>query len=289
MKLSRLYDKVVRFGRDRDPRKDSSIKSFEDTAVLYGRPAAEIKKILVGIDIELGELLLADRIRQKTGLDLVLAHHPEGKAAAGLYRVMQLQVDLLIKLGLSPRVAQELLDERKREIERRLLPQNHMRAPDAARLLDLPFMCVHTPADNHVAAFLQALLKKKKPRRVGDIIAVLLELPEYKTAAGQLSGPRVVAGSPVRPAGRIFVDMTGGTEGSKEVFDKIYKAGVRTLVCMHLSEEHFKKVKDADLNVVIAGHISSDTLGMNLLLDRIEKEEKFQIFECSGFRRFRRG
>jgi putative NIF3 family GTP cyclohydrolase 1 type 2 len=289
MKLSRLYDKVVRFGRDRDPRKDSSVKSFEDTAVLYGRPAAEIKKILVGIDIELGELLLADRIRQKTGLDLVLAHHPEGKAAAGLYRVMQLQVDLLIKLGLGRSVAQEFLDERKREIERRLLPQNHMRAPDAARLLDLPFMCVHTPADNHVAFFLQALLEKKKPKRVGDIIAILLELPEYKIAAGLLSGPRVVAGSPARPAGRIFVDMTGGTEGPKEVFDKIYKAGVRTLVCMHLSEEHFKKVKDADLNVVIAGHISSDTLGLNLLLDRIEKEEKFQIFECSGFRRFRRG
>lgn len=289
MKLSRLYDKVVRFGRDRDPRKDSSVKSFEDTAVLYGRPAAEIKKILVGIDIELGELLLADRIRQKTGLDLVLAHHPEGKAAAGLYRVMQLQVDLLIKLGLGRNVAQELLDERTREIERRLLPQNHMRAPDAARLLDLPFMCVHTPADNHVAFFLQALLEKKKPKRVGDIIAILLELPEYKIAAGLLSGPRVVAGSPARPAGRIFVDMTGGTEGPKEVFDKIYKAGVRTLVCMHLSEEHFKKVKDADLNVVIAGHISSDTLGLNLLLDRVEKEEKFQIFECSGFRRFRRG
>jgi putative NIF3 family GTP cyclohydrolase 1 type 2 len=150
-------------------------------------------------------------------------------------------------------------------------------------------MCVHTPADNHVAFFLQALLEKKKPKRVGDIIAILLELPEYKIAAGLLSGPRVVAGSPARPAGRIFVDMTGGTEGPKEVFDKIYKAGVRTLVCMHLSEEHFKKVKDADLNVVIAGHISSDTLGLNLLLDRIEKEEKFQIFECSGFRRFRRG
>jgi putative NIF3 family GTP cyclohydrolase 1 type 2 len=57
---------------------------------------------------------------------------------------------------------------------------------------------------------------------------------------------------------------------------------------MHLSEEHFKKVKDANLNVVIAGHISSDTLGLNLLLDNIEKEEKFEIIECSGFRRIRR-
>jgi putative NIF3 family GTP cyclohydrolase 1 type 2 len=82
--------------------------------------------------------------------------------------------------------------------------------------------------------------------------------------------------------------MTGGTEGSKDMFDKMYKLGIRTLVSMHLSEEHFKKVKDANLNVVIAGHISSDTLGLNLLLDRIEKEEKLEIINCSGFRRIRR-
>jgi hypothetical protein len=59
---------------------------------------------------------------------------------------------------------------------------------------------------------------------------------------------------------------------------------------MHLSEEHFKKVKDANLNVVIAGHISSDTLGLNLLLDRIEKQakERLQIISCSGFNRIKR-
>ena len=57
---------------------------------------------------------------------------------------------------------------------------------------------------------------------------------------------------------------------------------------MHLSEEHFKKVKDANLNVVIAGHISSDTLGLNLLFDRIEKEEALQIIGCSGFTMIRR-
>ena len=84
--------------------------------------------------------------------------------------------------------------------------------------------------------------------------------------------------------------MTGGTEGSKDVFDKLYRAGVRTLVSMHLSEEHFKKVKDANLNVVIAGHISSDNLGMNLLLDKVEEYAKqdFEVIACSGFTRIKR-
>jgi putative NIF3 family GTP cyclohydrolase 1 type 2 len=288
VKLSRLYTKVIQFGRERDPRNKTRINSYADTALLYGNPDTEIKKMMVGIDIEVGELLLADKIRREEGLDLVISHHPEGRAHAAFYEVMQLQVDMLIKVGISKRVAQELLNERKAEVERKVLPGNHMRAVDAARILDLPFMCAHTPADNHASSFIQELLKKEKPKKVEDILDILNEVPEYKDAKTNLSGPRIILGSPKRAVGKIFVEMTGGTEGSKEVFDKMYKVGIRTLVSMHLSEEHFKKVRNANLNVVIAGHISSDTLGLNLLLDRIEKEEKLEIINCSGFRRIRR-
>lgn len=290
MKLSYFYNQVVKFGRDYDPRGKNRVKSFEDTAVLYGRPDTEIRKIMVGIDIEVGELILADKIRQREGLDLVISHHPEGWAWANFYEVMRLQVDLLVKLGLDRRLAQELMDERKSEVERRVLPQNHMRSVDAARLLDLPFMCMHTPADNHVARFVQRLLDSEKPQKVEDIVDILEGIPEYRQAKKDLTGPRVILGNPKRRAGQVFVEMTGGTEGSKDVFDKIYKKGVRTLVSMHLSEEHLKKVKDANLNVVIAGHISSDNLGVNLLLDRIEKGsgQKLETVNCSGFRRVRR-
>jgi putative NIF3 family GTP cyclohydrolase 1 type 2 len=288
VKLSHLYSQIVKFGKDRDPRKKVRISSFEDTAIVYGEPDADIKKLMVGIDIDIGELLLADRIRKAEGLDLVISHHPQGRAYAAFYKVMQLQVDMLVSVGINKKVAQALIDERKFEAERKVLPQNHMRSTDAAGLLDLPFMCVHTPADNHVSCFIDELLDKEKPKRVENILDILNEVLEYKGAARDNAGPRIILGNPKRPVGKIFVEMTGGTEGSKDVYDKIYKTGIRTLVSMHLSEEHFKKVKDANLNVVIAGHISSDTLGLNLLLDRIEKEEKLETINCSGFRRIRR-
>jgi putative NIF3 family GTP cyclohydrolase 1 type 2 len=290
MKLANFYNFIVKFGAERDPRDKKDIKSYADTAILYGAPSNEVKNILVGIDIEVAELLLADKIRKTQKLDLVLSHHPEGRAWAAFYAVMQLQVDMLTKLGISRRVAQELLDERMREVERRVLPNNHTRSTDAARLLKMPFICVHTPADNHAYRFIEKLMGKESPKRVQDILDILREVPEYKEATGELSGPRIILGNPRRPVGKVFIEMTGGTEGSKDVYGKIYKAGVRTLICMHLSEEHFKKVKDANLNVVIAGHISSDTLGLNLLLDRIEKEgkEKFNIIACSGFQRVKR-
>ena len=291
MKLSSFYNQAVKFGVERDPRiNKKKIKSYPDTAILCGDPGKEIKKILVGIDIEAAELLLADRIRARGGLDLVVSHHPEGKAYAALHEVMQLQIALLKKAGVAVSIAEELLEERMREVQRKILPQNHTRPVDAARLLGLSFMCIHTPADNHAFWFIQRLMDRKKPKKVQDIVDILMGIPEYRQAAEGLTGPRIILGSPKRAVGKILVEMTGGTEGSKDVFDKLYKAGVRTLISMHLSEGHFSKVKDANLNAVIAGHISSDTLGLNLLLDRIEQQagERFQIINCSGFNRIRR-
>jgi putative NIF3 family GTP cyclohydrolase 1 type 2 len=202
---------------------------------------------------------------------------------------MRLQVDLLRKSGVSLKVAQKLLEARMQEVERRILPQNHMRAVDAARLLNMPFMCMHTPADNHVFVFLKRLMQEKKPKKVRDVVSILSGIPEYRDAIRSTGcGPRIILGSPNREAGKILFEMTGGTEGPKDALDKLYKAGVRTLVSMHLSEEHLKKARDTGLSVVIAGHISSDSLGINLLLDRIEKEEALKVIGCSGFTRIRR-
>jgi hypothetical protein len=59
------------------------------------------------------------------------------------------------------------------------------------------------------------------------------------------------------------------------------------MVAMHLSEKHREEAEKNHINVVIAGHVASDTLGMNLLLDGVEKaaKESFSVTACSGFER----
>ena len=287
MKLSHLYDQAIKSGREHDPRGKGNY-DYADSRLLYGDPSTQVSKVLAGIDIEVGELLLADKLRRDSGLDAVIAHHPEGAAQASFYEVMLLQIDTLSKAGIPRDVAKQLLEERKWEVERKVMPANHMRTVDAARLLDMPLMCLHTPADNQVWSFIEALIKKEKPKFVGDIVDILLAVPEYKKAKKDLAGPKIIYGNPKRKVGKVLVDMTGGTEGHREVYDKLHKAGIRTIIGMHLSEDHLKKVKDVNLNVVIAGHISSDTLGLNLLLDQVEKEEPLEIIGCSGFQRIRR-
>lgn len=317
MKLSEFYKKAISIGIDNDPRgKDLVIKeqerkkrdyenltpkekeSFEieglenpypDSRILQGTGDEEIKSILVGIDIEVGEILLAETLRSRNSqVDLILSHHPEGRAYANLYSVMYMQSDILNRFGVPINIAENLMEGRIKEVERKLMPANHTRAVDAARLLNIPFICLHTPADNMVASHLQKLFDDKKPYTVDDIIDLLKELPEYKDAEKNNAGPKILLGSKNRKAGKIFVDMTGGTEGSKEIFQSLSLSGINTIVAMHLSEDHRKEAEKNHLNVIIAGHIASDNLGLNLLLDSIIEGKELNILECSGFRRISR-
>ena len=317
MLLEKIYETIVAKGLEADPRgKKEVIKSLDrkkksykdmkkeekeffdvqsltnpyaDTRILHGTGEEDIRAALVGIDMETAELLLADRLSSKgQKIDLVIAHHPEGRAYANFYEVMHMQADILNKFGVPINVAENLLDERIKEVERKLSPVNHARAVDVARLLDIPFLCVHTPADNMVASYLQRTFNKRKPNTLEDILKILKEIPEYREAAKNNAGPKILLGLKERKAGKIFVDMTGGTEGSKDVFESLVNSGVNTIVGMHLSEDHRKEAEKHHVNVVIAGHISSDNLGMNLMLDEIQKKGLLKVLSCSGFRRFSR-
>jgi putative NIF3 family GTP cyclohydrolase 1 type 2 len=139
-----------------------------------------------------------------------------------------------------------------------------------------------------VATFLQRSFEEKNPYLLSDIIDFLRSLPEYREAARNGSGPKVLLGAETRRAGKIFVDMTGGTEGSKDIFQSLATTGVNTLVVMHLSEEHRKEAEKNHLNVVVAGHIASDNLGLNLLLDEVLNGSEIHILSCSGFQRVSR-
>jgi putative NIF3 family GTP cyclohydrolase 1 type 2 len=180
------------------------------------------------------------------------------------------------------------MEKRIGEIDRRLMPVNHAREIDAAKILGLPLMCIHTPADNCVTNCLTKLFEKNKPDKLKDLVKLLKAIPEYEKSARLQVPAKIVSGSEGSSCGKIFVDMTGGTEGSKDIFDKIAAGGVSTLVCMHLTEEHLANAKKANLNAVIAGHIASDVLGLNLLLDQVEKKEKLDFVCVSGFERIRR-
>jgi len=265
--------------------KEALENPYLDSGVYNIAEDKEIKRVLVGIDIGPEEILLA---KQLGNIDLVIAHHPIGKGLAQLADVMELQCDVYNFYGVPINVAEGLMRERISEVARGVNSSNHQRPVDTARILNVNLMNSHTSSDNMAAKFLRNFIENKKFERVGDIVNALKEIPEYKEAMKIGVGPKIFVGSPDHRCGKIALsEITGGTEGSPKLYEKIAQAGIGTVIGMHVSEEHKKEAMAAHINIVIAGHMSSDSLGMNLLMDELQKQG-IEIVACSGFTRFSR-
>ncbi len=259
---------------------------YADSGLHYGDPSKKVKSILCGIEAEESEIALVSAINKKP--DLIITHHPIGKSLAALDEVMHLQADLMAAYGVPINIAEGVMRERIQQVSRSLSAVNHMRTVDAAKLAKIPIINLHTPCDNLVFEYLQKLFNKKNPETVGEIIEILKKIPEYKIATINNAGPRIFAGSPENSAGKIVAfDITGGTGGAKEIYPELAKAGVGTIIGMHMKEENRQEAIKNHLNVVIAGHISSDSLGMNLFLDKLANKN-IKIIPCSGLIRVRR-
>lgn len=317
MKLKQLYNAAIQFGMEMDPRGEKEVKrKLKETNSRYEKlsekekkyydeenlanPYADsrinhdagndIKTVLAGIDIDVQELLLADKLSSKSKkIDAVFAHHPVGKAYANFYEVMGMQADIFAGAGVTISIAESLTEKRLKEVGDKVCASNHYRCSDAAKLLDISLFNMHTPADNCVSTHLQRRFDKEKPATVGAVLEMLYEEKEYAEYAKRGVPPVILGGNKNRTVKKVFVDMTGGTEGAKEIFKPLIAAGVDTVVGMHFSPDHKKAIEEAGMNAVIAGHISSDALGMNLLLDAMEKKcGKLDVIETSGFIRVKR-
>jgi putative NIF3 family GTP cyclohydrolase 1 type 2 len=284
--LSRKKDKYENMVADKKAEFDeeSLVNPYLDSRILHIAEDKEIQKIMVGIDIDATELMIAKDL----GVDLVIAHHPRGKALAALSEVMEMQCDVLNQYGVPINIAEGMMKEKISEVSRDISSANHQRSVDAARLIGMNFINCHTPCDNLAAKFLRDWVEKKNPERIEDLVKDLKEIEEYSQAVKLGSGPRIFVGYPENRCGKIAItEITGGTEGSPKLYEKMSQVGIGTIVSMHQSEEHRKEAEAANINVVIAGHMSSDSLGVNLFLDELEKQG-IEIIPCSGLIRVSR-
>ncbi|HCM67657.1 MAG TPA: NGG1p interacting factor NIF3 [Candidatus Kerfeldbacteria bacterium] len=290
--LKKEVEKFKKLGREeqREFDQEKLTNPFSDTRMFVRDPHKPVKRVMAGIDIDTGEIMLAQRLGEKKPVDLVISHHPIGNALSGLHEVMHMQAEILALYGVPINVAQSLLHLRISEVSRSVSPGNHYKAVNAAALLGQDVICTHTVTDNLVATYLKKFIDRNKKRleTVGDVMKLLKTVPEYKIAMGQKAGPVLFAGNPDNFTGRIaLTEITGGTESNKDLYEKISQAGIGTIIGMHMSEDHKKEAEKHHINAIIAGHMSSDSLGMNLFLDELEKKD-VEVIVCSGLIRVKR-
>lgn len=291
--LKREKDKYEKLSKDDKEFFDENhlTNPYADSGVQFDNGKKQIKRVLAGIDIDPAEVMMARYLSNHNPndpIDAIICHHPIGKTLADLNKVMPVMIDLMHSHGVPVNVAEGILRERIDQVERSLHADNHFRVVDAARILDMNLMNVHTPADNLAAEFVEREIAKKKPEYVHEVLEALLEIPEYREYAKRSAGPKVFSGSEHNRAGKIAaIEFAGGTSYNSKMYQKLADAGIGTIISMHQSEENRKKAQEAHINVIVAGHLASDSLGMNLFLDELEKKG-IETVPCSGLIRVSR-
>ena len=105
-------------------------------------------------------------------------------------------------------------------------------------------------------------------------MAALIEryasLPEIEAAK---EGVHLVCGRPDARIGKTVVIHAAGVNGGYPVADALFESGVDTVVYIHLfSEEQRERLaKENKGNLLLTGHYGSDSVGINPLVDELER------------------
>lgn len=319
MKVYEAYELAIKTGMKNDPRPEAEVEIAikeekakfdslsDEKKQLYDRerlwnPYAdsrfsalveesrelEAERFMWGIDIGTGEMLLADRLREKGQIvSAVAAHHPTGMSKVPFPEVMRMQTDMYAYEGVPINVCESLMKPRMDEVLRNVMGSNFNQSSDVATLLGIPMFNIHSPADNMVQRYMDSLLEDLQPRTLGDIIDRLFREPEIIQATKYNNPPTIIVGSKDNRCGRAVAKMTGGTSGPKEIYEKFSQAGVGTVVGMHFPESHIEEARKAGINLIVSGHMASDSIGINLICD-VWEEKGIEVFGCSGLIRHSR-
>ena len=229
----------------------------------------DVQRVLFGIDIDVGELLLAREI----GVDGVIAHHPMGSRARLDFPQMAERHELqLVAEGIAPALAHDVMLARKVPVQRGVHAANYDRVVDAVRLLKMPAMNIHLAADIIGRRCFEEAVRAaiaNHAATAGELIKALQQIPEFSRSLVQ---PELWLGQPSNAIGRWVVQMAAGTNGGFPVFKTYYEHGISTILAMHIDREDLRKLEALGLphaNLIITGHMPSDAIGVNHVIRAI--------------------
>lgn len=230
-------------------------------------PAMDVKKVLIGIDVEGADL----RMAKDLGYDLVIAHHPTGGSAVlGFPKVLAKHGDILVRHGVPRDVAEAAVREMQEEHEPQAHAENYDYLPSIARLLGIGLMCIHNPCDEIGRRVLDETLRARLPPNpsVRDAIDVLYSIPEFQAAATRIV---LRMGNLDHPIGKWAVHHGAGTNGGVPIARAAFENGIDTVFYIHIDAGALRRLwetygREGPKNLVVTGHVASDSIGLNALV-----------------------
>ncbi len=266
---------------------------YADTGVVYAANLdLPVRRIAAGIDVGQAEILSIHEWQEdmKKPVDCFVSHHPRGKILGSFPHILKTQIGNLEALGVSMKGMEHSYDKQFKEDQEEMRDMNIYRTKNTIELLGLNYISLHTPLDNMGARFVESWIAKSRAKTLEECEHALMEIPEYRMFFEE-SGIKPVShvGKGSSPLGRcILSEFTGGEDGPIEIYQRMKKSGVSTIIVMHIDEKALRAARKVHLNVISAGHITSDAIGLNLFCDVLEKKG-IEVVPIGGFIRHRRG
>jgi len=240
----------------------------EDSAIYVS--GANVRRVLFCIDAGVPELLFARQL----GYDAVIAHHPPGGTAAiKFHQVFKRHTQQMIAAAVPVKEAERAVEKKLEELEVEAHMRNYAHAVDVAELLKMPYMNIHTPLDEVGRKKMSEHIKSKISRNstVQDVVSALEELAEFKNAMTEI---KIRLGKAENPAGKVVVSHGAGTNGGYEIAKTYFKHGIGTVIYIHISHGDLAKLKaEVKGNLIVTGHIASDSVGINPFIHELEKRD----------------
>ncbi len=239
-----------------------------DSAIYH--PGQGIRKVMFGIDIKAPEVKIAADL----GFDAAISHHPTGgDARLQFYRVLYRHLDQLTAAGVPSDSVQDMIDHLAEEHRIMASMSNYDHDPSVARLLDMPYMNIHTPLDEIGRRRLQDAADQLAPT---NTIAQLMahfdaSFGEFRNADTQIE---LRMGRLDNPMGKVVMSHGAGTNGGYPVAKAYFDHGVNTVIYIHCRPADSKKLiaEFGDrVNLIVTGHIVSDSIGINPYIDELRK------------------
>jgi hypothetical protein len=248
----------------------SGFRTMPQDSAIYVKGKG-IRKILFGIDAGVPELLLGRQLR----CDAVVAHHPQGASALlGFHKVFERHVEQMVEAGMPKTEAEQVVRKKRDSLEVENHARNYAHAVSVARVLKMPYMNIHAPLDEigrqRMSMQIKLAIDGKPKATVGDVIASLRRLREFRKAQTEIM---IRMGKSSNKAGKVVVSHAAGTNGGYEVAKAYFKHGVGTVIYIHVNPSDLERLRaDGVGNLIVTGHISSDSVGINPFLAELENK-----------------
>jgi len=249
-----------------------------DSAIYH--PGENIKTLMLGIDIKGPEVKMASDM----GFDAAISHHPTGgQARLQFHKVLYRHLDQLTAAGVPLEAVQAIIDDLAEGHRVMAAMSNYDHDPSIARLLGMPYMNIHTPLDEIGRRRLQAAADELAATdTVADLMSHLsASFGEFRNADTQIE---LRMGKSDNVVGKVVMSHGAGTNGGYPVANAFFDHGVDTVIYIHCRPADSKKLiaEYGDTkNLIVTGHIVSDSIGINPYIDRL-REEGMDVTTLSG-------